>query len=100
MNCVDRLTPAPVAVIVTTVAVVTAPVEIANPPLVVAGTEATAGLLLVNWNVWPYEEKAAMFTVPVTEPEFDPIQELGVTVTESGARDGTTVTVVCWLAPL
>jgi hypothetical protein len=96
----DRLTPAPVAVIVTTVAVVTALVEITNPPLVVAGTEATAGLLLVNWNVWSYEEKAAMFTDPVTVPELDPIQELGVMVTESGARGGTTVTVVFWLTPL
>ena len=66
----------------------------------VAGTEATAGLLLVNWNVWSYAEKAAMFTNPVTVPELEPIQELGVIVTESGGRGGTTVTVVCWLTPL
>ena len=59
MNGTDRLTPPPVAVIVTTVVAATALVVIGNPPprkpavtVAVAGTEATAGLLLVNWNVW------------------------------------------------
>ena len=47
------------AVIVTTVVAATALVVMGNPPprkpavtVAVAGTEATAGLLLVNWNVW------------------------------------------------
>ena len=59
MNGTDWLTPAAVAVIVTTVVAATALVVIENPPVrrpagtvAVAGTEATAGLLLVSWNVW------------------------------------------------
>jgi hypothetical protein len=59
VNGTDWLTPPPVAVIVTVVAAETALVVIENTPLrepaetvAVDGTEATAGLLLVSWNVW------------------------------------------------
>ena len=55
----DRVTPPPVAEIVTMVVVVTALVEMEKPParepavtVTELGTEATAGLLPVSWKVW------------------------------------------------
>ena len=61
--------------IVTMVVVATGFVNMEKPPasepavtVTDVGTEATAGLLLVNWKVWSYAEKEAMLTRPVALP--------------------------------
>lgn len=103
VSVADRVTPPPVAEIVTAVGAFTVPVVIWKLTPVIpaetatlAGTLATAGLLLVSAKNSSYPADAATFIVPI-----DPfVVDEGFSVTDVGWRCGCSVTVVCAVAPL
>ena len=108
VNVADCVTPPPDTEIVTTVCTVTAEVKTLKPPLSVpagiwtlAGTEATAGLLLVRAKVSSGPANGsgdAMVTRPKELPP-NPTVEVGLSVNDEGGCCGVNVTGACTLTP-
>jgi hypothetical protein len=108
VNVADFVTPPPDTEIVTTVCTVTAEVKTLNPPRSVpagiwtpAGTEATAGLLLVRVSVSPGPPNGrgdAMTTRPEELPP-NPTVEVEVRVNDMGGCCGVNVTGAVAMTP-
>ena len=105
VSCADCVTPPPVTEIVTIVSVATCDVKTLKPPAVVPlGTTtlpltlATAGLLLVNWNVVSVACADPIVTRPNELPPV-PTVDVGLSVSPVGAGCGVSVTLPCLLTP-
>jgi hypothetical protein len=92
----ERVTPPPETEIVTSVCALTGAVLMLIPPVLLPadirtefGTPATAGLLLLTWNIWSVEEAAAIVTV-ANEPA-DPLTEAGLSAMDAGWACGVIV---------
>jgi hypothetical protein len=92
----ERVTPPPETEIVTSVCALTGAVLMLIPPVLLpAGirtefeTPATAGLLLLTWNIWSVV--AAVATVTVANEPACPVTEAGLNAMEAGWPCGVIV---------